>query len=151
MNQLIESNEFFEVDLAQYTFCSSGATNQDFLGFELPQKEHGEDAKSSQDKIIRQKQIGLLERNLLRSRGDSPLTLVGDLWSSKIDVPESPFDTLDEKLSDEEKTARLIDYIRDKSDIQFASELATRLEFLHQAVMEDPDEISISPESLTPR
>jgi len=88
-------------------------------------------------------------QNPLRSRADSPLTYEGVLGLLEFDVPESPFDALDEKLSSEEKIRRLIDYIRNKSDIQFAPELAARLEFLHQAVMEDPDEALISPESLS--
>ncbi|MCK4728549.1 MAG: hypothetical protein KAT27_06480, partial [Desulfobacterales bacterium] len=63
---------------------------------------------------------------------------------------ESPFDVLDGKLADEEKIRKLINYVRDESKIQFAEELAARLNFLYEvAKEEDPDEVPISPESLS--
>jgi hypothetical protein len=61
---------------------------------------------------------------------------------------ESPFDELDEKLTDEEKVKKLISYVREESKIQFAHELAARLKFLLDAIIEDPDEVPISSESL---
>jgi hypothetical protein len=86
---------------------------------------------------------------------DSPL------WQGSLDMEdtpssrsESPFDVLDELLAAEKKVERLkverlIDFIRDKSNIQFAEELAARLILLCQAAKEeDPEEVPISPGSL---
>ena len=148
MSQLEKQVEFVEDYMVPHTICSSGATCQGFGGFELPEKTHAEEVEASPDETIQLIQMGLW-KNPLRSRADSPLTLEGALEPLEFYVPESPFDALDEKLSDEEKIRRLIDYIRDKSNIQFAPELAARVEFLHQAVMEDPDETPISPKSLS--
>lgn len=148
MSQLKKQVEFFEDFMVPHTICSSGATFQGFGGFELPEKTHAEEVEAFPDETIPLIQMGL-RKKLLWSHADSPLTLEDTLGLLEFDVPESPFDALDEKLSSEEKIRRLIDYISDKSDIQFAPELAARLEFLHQAVMEDPDEAPISPESLS--
>lgn len=148
MSQLEERVEVFGDYMAPHTICSSGATCQGFGDFELPEETPAEEMEALPDEIIRLIRMWPWQ-NPLRSRADSPLTYEGVLGLLEFDVPESPFDALDEKLSSEEKIRRLIDYIRDKSDIQFAPELAARLEFLHQAVMEDPDEAPISPESLS--
>jgi hypothetical protein len=61
---------------------------------------------------------------------------------------DSPFDELDEHLTNDEKIKNLIEYVREESNIQFANELAVRLDFLRDAVNEDSDEIPISTESL---
>jgi hypothetical protein len=148
LSQLEKQVEFVEDYMVPHTICSSGATCQGFGGFELPEKTHAEEVEALPDETIRLIQMGLW-KNPLWSRADSPLTLEGALEPLEFYVPESPFIALDEKLSNEEKIRRLIDYIRDKSNIQFAPELAARLEFLHEAVMEDPDETPISPESLS--
>ena len=128
--------------------CSSGATCQGFGGFELPEETPAEEVGALPDEIIRLRRMWPWQ-NPLRSRGASPLTFERDLGRQEFEVQESPFDARDEKLSNDVKIRRLINYIRDKSNIQFAPELAARLESLHQAVMEDPDETSISPESLS--
>lgn len=148
MSQLEERVEVFGDYMAPHTICSSGATCQGFGDFELSEETPAEEMEALPDEIIRLIRMWPWQ-NPLRSRADSPLTYEGVLGLLEFDVPESPFDALDEKLSSEEKIRRLIAYIRDKSDIQFAPELAARLEFLHQAVMEDPDEAPISPESLS--
>ena len=65
-------------------------------------------------------------------------------------IPESPFEVLDEKLAIGEKIRKLISFIRDESDVEFAQELADRLNSLYEAAKEeDPDEVPISPESLS--
>jgi len=148
LNQLEERVEVFGDYIAPHTICYSGATCQGFGGVELTEETPAEEMEALPDEIIRLIRMWPWQ-NPLRSRADSPLTYEGVLGLLEFDVPESPFDALDEKLSSEEKIRRLIDYIRDKSDIQFAPELAARLKFLHQAVMEDPDEAPISPESLS--
>jgi hypothetical protein len=61
---------------------------------------------------------------------------------------DSPFDELDDHLTNDEKIKNLIEYVREESNIQFANELAVRLDFLRDAVNEDSDEIPISTESL---
>lgn len=148
MSQLEERVEVFGDYMASYAICSSGATYQGFGSFELPEKTPAEEMEALPDERIRLIRMWPWQ-NPLRSRVDSPLTFEGALGLLEFDVPESPFAALDEKLSSEEKIRRLINYIRDKSNIQFAPELAARLEFLHQAVMEDPDEAPISHESLS--
>ena len=67
---------------------------------------------------------------------------------SKFWASDSPFDKLDEKLPENEKVKKLIDYVREGSNIKFAHELAVRLNFLHEDVNEDPEEDPISIESL---
>ena len=148
MSQLEKQVEFIEDYMAPYNICSSGATCQGFGDFELSEETLAEEEEALPDETIRLVRMWPWQ-NPLRSRADSPMTLEGALELLEFYVPESPFDALDEKLSNEEKIKRLIDYMRDKSNLQFAPELATRLEFLHQAVMEDPDETPISPESLS--
>jgi len=148
LSQLEEQVGFFGDYVAPHTIYSSGATCQGFGDFELSEETPAEEVEALPDETIRLIQMGLWNIPLW-SRADSPLTLEGALGLLEFDIPESPFDALDEKLASEEKIRRLINYIRDKSNIQFAPELAARLEVLHQAVMEDPDEASISPESLS--
>jgi hypothetical protein len=64
-------------------------------------------------------------------------------------APESPFDALEELLSGDERVQRLIDFIRNQSNLQFAQQLSGRLFWLYQAAKEeDPEEVPISPESL---
>ena len=79
---------------------------------------------------------------------DTPLTLKDHSADPIVSTTESPFDELDEKMTDEEQIKKLIDYVREGSKIKFAHELAVRLNFLHEAVNEDPDEVPISIESL---
>lgn len=148
MSQLEARVGIFWDNIAPHTICSSSATRQGFGDFELPEETPIEETEALPDEISWLIRMWAWQ-NPLRTRADSPLTLAGTLGLLEFDVPESPFDALDEKLSDEEKIRRLTDYIRDKSDIQFAPELAARLESLHQAVMEDPDETPMSPKSLS--
>lgn len=87
---------------------------------------------------------------MLEPGEDSPLTLENRLAEPPFSILESPFDVLDETLADEEKIRKLVDYIRNESKIQFAEELAARLDLLCEAAKdEDPDEVPISAESLS--
>ena len=61
---------------------------------------------------------------------------------------ESPFDELDDKQTTGEKINRLIDFVRQGSRLKFANELAAQLDFLNEAVNEDPEEDSISIDSM---
>ena len=66
----------------------------------------------------------------------------------------SPFDVLEETLPDRKKARqikkikRIIKSIIDKSNIHFARKLVARLNFLYEAVLEDPEEGHVPPESL---
>ena len=63
---------------------------------------------------------------------------------------ESPFDKLDEYRDEDEKALRVISYIRDQLDADFAQQLANRLKFLFEVSQEEnPDEIAIMSESLS--
>lgn len=139
---MISSREIeFDKYLAARTFCSSG-TCPNLAKITLIENEAADEPSDYQSRwpggfII------LKERAL-----DTPVTLKGHSADPIIPATESPFDELDEKLTDEEKIKKLIDYVREESNIQFAHELAIRLNFLHEAVNEDPDEVPISTESL---
>ncbi len=85
-----------------------------------------------------------------KSDVESDHRLENYLLEFPFNAPESPFDVLDELLSGEEKVERLIDFIRDQSNLQFAEELSGRLFWLYQAAKEeDPEEVPISPKSLS--
>ncbi len=107
-----------------------------------------EDEKDWEEDINRQ--ITVLWQGEQLRRIDSPLTLEQHVEGPLFFASESPFDVLDEMLAAEEKIERLIGFIRDTSNIQFAEELDARLIFLCRAAKEeDPDEVPISPESLS--
>lgn len=140
---LAEQVEVFEQYIPEKTICSTG-TCQGLANIEIPEyKAAGEITKNT---IISLRSVSSKiseDFNL-----DTPLTLK---WYSPDPIfrtSDSPFDELDEKLTDEKKIKKLIDYVLKESKIQFAQELAVRLNFLKEAVSEDPDEDPISPESL---
>ena len=70
------------------------------------------------------------------------------------DPLESPFEVLEKTLPDREKVRqikrikRIINSIIDEPNIQFARKLVARLNFLYEAVLEDPEEGHVPPESL---
>jgi hypothetical protein len=139
---LINSQEIeFDEDLAAKTFCSSG-TCPNLAEITLLENEAAEKPSKYQSRWpIRF--IILEERDL-----DTPVTLKD--YSPDLPAPttESPFDELDEKLTSEEKIKKLIDYVRGGSKIQFAQELAVKLNFLNDIVNEDPAEDPISIDSM---
>lgn len=136
-SQKIEFDEY----LALRASCSPG-TFQDLAIIPLLENEAGDEPSEYQSRWPGRFIIPK-ERDL-----DTPVTLKVHSADPIIPATESPFDELDEKLTDEEKIKKLIDYVREESNIQFAHELAIRLNFLHEAVNEDPDEVPISTESL---
>lgn len=129
--------------------CAAGATCQGLAEFEVTEEEPSvEDAEVWTNKKT--------WRVRLRRKGASPESDVDShltkyhLADPPFHVSESPFDVLDGKLADQEKIRRLINYVRDESKIQFAEELAARLDFLYEAAKEEePDEVPISLESLS--
>lgn len=139
---MISSQEIkFDEYLAAKTFCSSG-TCPNLAKITLIENEAADEHSGYQTRwpggfIIPE------EKDL-----DTPVTLKGHSADPIVPATESPFDELDEKLSSEEKIKKLIDYVRKGSKIQFAQELAVKLNFLKEVVNEDPDEDSISIDSM---
>lgn len=124
---------------------ATGATCQDLAEFkEAPAEELTE----QENKIPRLIWVaGLRVSPTSDVESDSRLKYI---FPDPLSVPsKSPFDVLDEMLPDKEKVRKLINFIRNKSTIQFAPALAARIHFLYEVVEEDPDEVSISPESLS--
>lgn len=146
----VEDFEQYKQYLAAKGMRATVATSQDLEEFEVTEEESSvEDAEDWTKKAIWQMRF-FGSRISPEGRVDSPLTLKYHLADPLFYTSESPFDVLDGKLADEEKIRRLINYIRDESKIQFAEKLAARLNFLYEvAKEEDPDEVPISPESLS--
>ena len=139
---MISSHEIkFDENLAAKTFCSSG-TCPNLAKITLFENEAADEPSEYKPQwpggfIITD------ERDL-----DTPVTLKGHSVDPIAPTAESPFDELDEKLTSEEKIKKLIDYVRGGSKIQFARELAAKLNFLNEVVNEDPDEDPISIDSM---
>jgi len=135
--QEIEFDEFF----AAKTLCSSG-TCLNLAKITLVENESADEPSEYKSQwpygfiILKERDLG------------TPVTLKGHSADPIIPATKSPFDELDEKLTSEEKIKKLIDYVRGGSKIQFAQELAVKLNFLNEVVNEDPDEDSISIDSM---
>jgi hypothetical protein len=139
---LISSREIeFDEFLAAKTFCSSG-TCPNLAKITLLENEATDESSEYKSRWLGGF-IFLEERDL-----DTPVTLKGHSADPIVPTTESPFDELDEKLTSEEKVKKLIDYVRGGSKIQFAQELAAKLNFLNEVINEDPDEDSISIDSM---
>jgi len=150
LEEQVEVLEQYEKYLAAKAICATSATCQGLAKFEVTEEEPSvEDTKDSTNKKIwrvRLRRMGASPE----SDVDSHLTLEYHFADPPFYASESPFDVLEGKLADEEKIRKLINYVRDESKIQFAEELAARLNFLYEvAKEEDPDEVPISPESLS--
>ncbi|MFV9690863.1 MAG: hypothetical protein ACNY01_07855 [Desulfobacteria bacterium] len=149
LGEQVEVFEQHEECLAAKAICAASATSQGLAEFEVTEEEPPvENAENWTNKTpwrVRLPRRGAsLESDHLHS------TLEYCLADPPFYASESPFDVLDGKLAGEEKIRRLINYIRDESKIQFAKKLAARLNFLYEvAKEEDPDEVPISPESLS--
>lgn len=62
--------------------------------------------------------------------------------------PESPFDEIIDRLSDDEKINEIVKFLN-QININFSKRLASRIQFLFEASKEEyPDEVAIFPESL---
>jgi hypothetical protein len=139
---LINSQEIeFDEDLAAKTFCSSG-TCPNLAKITLIENEAADEPSEYQLRWPGGFTI-LEERDL-----DTPVTLKGHSADPIVPTTESPFDELDENLTSQEKIKKLIYYVRGGSKIQFAQELAVKLNFLNEVVNEDPDEDPISIDSM---
>ena len=79
----------------------------------------------------------------------SPATIGANLQEPFYPLFESPFEKLDDLRDDEEKVSEIISHIRTQLKVDYAQQLADRLEFLVDAAKEErADENSILPESL---
>ena len=137
---LAQDVEYGDEYKPEKAICAT-CTRQDLAEVEFPEEEVGgelsEHHKQEWGRSVRRDDIDL----------ETPLTFN---WYSADPIPrasDSPFDELDEKLPEKEKVKKLIDYVREGSKIKFPHELADRLNFLNEAVNEDPDEVPISIES----
>ena len=63
--------------------------------------------------------------------------------------PESPFEAMEDLLSDDKKINAIIELFNNRLNIAFAKQFAARIQFLFDASKEEyPDEVAILPESL---
>ena len=139
---MISSQEIeFDEDLAAKTFCSSG-TCPNLAKITLLENEAADEPLDYQSRWPNE--FIILEKGDL----DTAVTLKDHSVDLLIPTTESPFDELDEKLTNEEKIKKLIDFVREGSKIHFGHELAVKLNFLNEVVNEDPDEDSISIDSM---
>lgn len=139
---MISSQEIeFDEDLAAKAFCHSG-TCPDLAKITPTENDAVDEFQEYQTQWSGGFKIQE-ERDL-----DTSVTLTDHSADPIVPTSESPFDELDEKLTNEEKIKKLIDFIRGGSKIQFAQELAVKLNFLNEVVDEDPDEDSISIDSM---
>jgi len=101
----------------------------------------------------------LIWRHALRVSPEAEVGSISTLAESYIsdisaEPQESPFDALEETFRDREKARQIekikrqINAIIDETNIRFSRELAARLHFLYDAVLEDPDEDPVPIESL---
>ena len=134
---LAQDVEYVDRYIAEKVICATG-TCQNLAEFETPENEAAEELAEYywrwQGRFEISGEIYL----------DTPLTFKGHSADPISHTSDSPFDELDEKLPEKEKVKKLIDYVREGSKIKFAHELAVRLNFLNEAVNEDPDEVPIS-------
>jgi hypothetical protein len=80
-------------------------------------------------------------------RRKSPVTMEPSL--EVFIEPESPFDKLEELLSNDEKVLEIILHVRNQLNINFSKQLADRINFLFDVSKEEyPEEVAILPESL---
>jgi hypothetical protein len=141
-DKLLSSQEIkFDEFLAAKTFCSSG-TCPNLAEITLTGSEYVDEFAAYQPQWSEGFKIP--EKTDL----DTSVTLKGHSADPIIPNTESPFDELDENLTNDEKIKILIDYIQGGSKIQFAQELAFKLNFLNEVVNEDPEDGSISIDSM---
>jgi len=133
-----------EVDVEKYiaakAICAT-ATCQDLAEFGFPEDEAT--YKTAENQLRWRTRFGISGK----IDSGKPFTFKDHFADPISRASDSPFDELDEKLPEKEKVKKLIDYVREGSKIKFPHELADRLNFLNEAVNEDPDEVPISIES----
>jgi len=84
----------------------------------------------------------------LRSQ-QSPITTEHEVKEEASIDPKSPFEAIEDRLSEDEKVYEIIKFLNDQINITFSKRLANRIQFLIEASKEEyPDEVAILPESL---
>jgi len=82
----------------------------------------------------------------LRRKSSITIEPVEELATSG--APESPFDEIIDRLSDDEKVNEIVKFLN-QINITFSKQLASRIQFLFETSKEEcPDEVAILPESL---
>lgn len=82
-------------------------------------------------------------------RRESSITIEPEVGETTFVEPESPFDSIVDRLSDDEKVKEVVKFLNDQLNITFAKKLASRIQFLIEASKEEyPNEVAIFPESL---
>ncbi|HEA66137.1 MAG TPA: hypothetical protein ENI07_04850 [Desulfobacterales bacterium] len=79
----------------------------------------------------------------------SPITMGPGLEDATPIELESPFEAMEDLLSDDKKINAIIELFNNRLNIAFAKQFAARIQFLFDASKEEyPDEVAILPESL---
>ena len=79
----------------------------------------------------------------------SPITTEHELEEEASIDPTSPFEAIEDRLSEDEKVYEIIKFLNDQINLTFSKQLANRIQFLIEASKEEyPDEVAILPESL---
>lgn len=98
--------------------------------------------KSNIQDLLKYKNIGMLLQN-------SPKTLDLDVAERTSIESESPFEAIEDRLSDDEKVNEIVLYLNSKVNISFSKRIADRIKFLFEAAKEEyPEEVAILPESI---
>ena len=88
------------------------------------------------------KSIGMLRRK-------SPITMDLEVGETTSIESGSPFEAIEDRLSDDEKINEIVLYLNSKVNISFSKRIADRIKFLFEAAKEEyPEEVAILPESL---
>ncbi|MDP2645947.1 MAG: hypothetical protein Q8P24_13490 [Desulfobacterales bacterium] len=91
----------------------------------------------------------LIYKRIEAFRRESSKTIEQDVEETTFVAPKSPFDSIVDQLSDDEKVNEIVKFLNVQLNIPFAKKLAGRIQFLIEASKgEYPDEVAISPESL---
>ncbi len=82
-------------------------------------------------------------------RRGSSITIEPEVEETTFVEPESPFDSIVDRLNDDEKVNEIVKFLNDQLNITFAKKLADRIQFLFETSKEEyPEETAILPESL---
>ena len=132
----------FEKYEAAKAICDN-ATCHDLEEFEIPEREQAREAANFE-----------IRSYILRTRKQKECYLIPSYTSIPYSFenvqffPNSPFEALDDKLADMDKVKKLINHVRLEERIPYSREITDKLNYLFDAVNDDPEEDPISPESM---
>ena len=132
----------FEKYEAAKAICDN-ATCHDLAEFEIPEREQAREAANFE-----------IRSYILRTRKQKECYLIPSYTSIPYSFenvqffPNSPFEALDDKLADMDKVKKLINHVRLEERIPYSREITDKLNYLFDAVNDDPEEDPISPESM---